>query len=75
MYDLEKILKNINKIIGISKCNDLDKTKIPLLIKIFEKFREDIDMASIESKTLKAKKLQMIEKIDTTFDKEEKKTI
>ena len=42
MDNKEKIIKNFDNIIGTNKFNNIDKTKFPLLIKVFEQFREDI---------------------------------
>lgn len=38
----EKIIKNFDKVMETKKFNNIDTTKFPLLIKIFEQFREDI---------------------------------
>lgn len=73
MDEVEKILKNIDKIMGTNKYNRIDKTRFPLLLKIFEKFREDIDIPTKTIKTLKEEKLQVLEKIDNSFNEEQKR--
>lgn len=55
MDEVEEILKNIDKIMETNKYNSIDKTKFPLLLKIFEKFREDIDITTKTIKTLNEK--------------------
>ena len=73
MDEVEEILKNIDKIMGTNKYNRIDKTRFPLLLKIFEKFREDIDIPTKTIKTLKEEKLQVLEKIDNSFNEEQKR--
>ena len=73
MDEVEEILKNIDKIMGTNKYNRIDKTRFPLLLKIFEKFREDIDIQTKTIKTLKKEKLQVLEKIDNSFNEEQKR--
>ena len=73
MDEVEEILKNIDKIIGTNKYDSIDKTRFPLLLKIFEKFREDIDIQTKTIKTLKKEKLQVLEKIDNSFNEEQKR--
>ena len=73
MDEAEEILKNIDKIMGTNKYNRIDKTRFPLLLKIFEKFREDIDIQTKTIKTLKKEKLQVLEKIDNSFNEEQKR--
>ena len=73
MDEAEEILKNIDKIMGTNKYNRIDKTRFPLLLKIFEKFREDIDIPTKTIKTLKKEKLQILEKIENSFNEEQKR--
>ena len=73
MDEVEEILKNIDKIMGTNKYDSIDKTRFPLLLKIFEKFREDIDIQTKTIKTLKKEKLQVLEKIDNSFNEEQKR--
>lgn len=73
MDEVEEILKNIDKIMGTNKYNRIDKTRFTLLLKIFEKFREDIDIPTKTIKTLKKEKLQVLEKIDNSFNEEQKR--
>lgn len=73
MDEVEEILKNIDKIMGTNKYNRIDKTRFPLLLKIFEKFREDIDIQTKTIKNLKKEKLQVLEKIDNSFNEEQKR--
>lgn len=73
MDEVEEILKNIDKIMGTNKYNRINKTRFPLLLKIFEKFREDIDIQTKTIKTLKEEKLQVLEKIDNSFNEEQKR--
>ena len=73
MDKVEEILKNIDKIMGTNKYNRINKTGFPLLLKIFEKFREDIDIQTKTIKTLKKEKLQVLEKIDNSFNEEQKR--
>ena len=70
MDEVEEILKNIDKIMGTNKYDSIDKTRFPLL---FEKFREDIDIQTKTIKTLKKEKLQVLEKIDNSFNEEQKR--
>ena len=53
MDNKEKIIKNFDNIIGTNKFNNIDKTKFPLLIKVFEQFREDIIPTTEEYENLK----------------------
>ena len=73
MDEVEEFLKNIDKIMGINKYDNIDKTRFPLLLKIFKKFREDIDIQTKTIKTLKEEKLQVLEKIDNSFNEEQKR--
>ena len=73
MDEVEEILKNIDKIMGTNKYNRIDKTRFTLLLKIFEKFREDIDIPTKTIKTLKKEKLQVLEQIDNSFNEEQKR--
>ena len=73
MNEVEEILKNIDKIMETNKYTRIDKTKFPLLLKIFEKFREDIDIPTKTIGILKKEKLHLLEKIDNSFNKEQKR--
>lgn len=73
MDNKEKIIKNFDNIIGTNKFNNIDKTKFPLLIKIFEQFREDVIPTTEEYENLKKDKLQLLEKINKSFNNEQKK--
>lgn len=73
MNEVEEILKNIDKIIGTNKYDGIDKTRFPLLLKIFEKFREDLDITTKTIKTLNEEKLQVLEQIDNSFNEEQKR--
>ena len=42
MKNAEEILKNFDKIIGTNNAKKIVTSKFPLLLKIFEQFREDM---------------------------------
>ena len=73
MIDIEEFLKNVKKIIGLNEFCEIDINKFPLLLEIFKKFREDIDIPTKENEKLKKEILQLLEKIDTNFNSEQKR--
>lgn len=68
MKNEEEILRNFNKIFEISKIGTIDKSKFPLILKLFEQFREDMFVENEEYKKLKKEKKNLLDKINKEFN-------
>ena len=71
MKDADKILLKFDKTIGTNQY-DIDRTQFPLLIRIFEQFREDMYVESQEYEELKLEKQNIENTIDKSFNDEQK---
>ena len=69
----EKIVKNFDKIMVTNKFNNMNKAKLPLLIIIFEQFREDMFITIKEYEHLQKDKSLLLNKIENNFNDEQKK--
>ena len=72
MKDEEEILRNFDKILGTNKIKTIDKSKFPLILKLFQVFREDMFVETEEHKELKQEKQKILEKINESFNSNEK---
>ena len=70
MKNEKEILENFDKIIGTNK--KIDISKFPLLLKIFEQYRDDIFVKSQEYKELEQEKQSIENKINPNFSDEQK---
>lgn len=75
MKNEEEILRNFDKIIGTDKIKTIDKSKFPLILKLFEQFREDMFVENEEYKDLKQEKQNLLDKINNNFNKNQKQLI
>ena len=69
----EIIVENFDKVMKTNKFSNIDKSKFPLLIKIFEQFREDMFITTEEYEQLKQEKLQLLNKIKNDFSDKQRK--
>ena len=72
MKNEEEILRNFDKIIGTNKIKTIDKSKFPLILKLFEQFREDMFVETEEYKDLKQEKQNLLDKINNNFNNNQK---
>ena len=72
MKDEEEILRNFDKILGTNKIKTIDKSKFPLILKLFQVFREDMFVETEEYKDLKQEKQKILEKINESFNSKQK---
>lgn len=72
MKNAEEILKNFDKIIGTNNAKKIVTSKFPLLLKIFEQFREDMYVESQEYEELKQERQNIVDKINESFNDEQK---
>ena len=72
MKDEEEILRNFDKILGTNKIKTIDKSKFPLILKLFQEFREDMFVETEEHKELKQEKQKILEKINESFNSKQK---
>lgn len=75
MKNEEEILRNFDKIIGTNKIKTIDKAKFPLLLKLFQQFREDMFIENEEYKDLKQEKQNILDKINKNFNNNQKQLI
>ena len=72
MKDEEEILRNFDKFLGTNKIKTIDKSKFPLILKLFQVFREDMFVETEEHKELKQEKQKILEKINESFNSKQK---
>ena len=72
MKNDEEILRNFDKMIGIDKIKTIDKSKFPLILKLFEQFREDLVVETEEYRDLKQEKQNILDKINKNFNNNQK---
>ena len=72
MKNEEEILRNFDKMIGTDKIKTIDKSKFPLILKLFEQFREDLVVETEEYRDLKQEKQNILDKIDKNFNNNQK---
>ena len=72
MKNEKEILENFDKIIGANNAQKMDISKFPLLLKIFEQYRDDIFVKSQEYKELEQNRKNIEEKINLSFSNEQK---
>lgn len=72
MKNEEETLRNFDKIIGTDKIKTIDKSKFPLILKLFEQFREDMFVETEEYKDLKKEKQTILNKINNNFNTTQK---
>ena len=72
MKNEEEILRNFDKMIGTDKIKTIDKSKFPLILKLFEQFREDLVVETEEYRDLKQKKQNILDKINKNFNNNQK---
>ena len=70
MKNEKEILENFDKIIGTNK--KIDISKFPLLLKIFEQYRDDIFVKSQEYKELEQNRKNIEDKINLSLKKKKK---
>ena len=75
MKNEEEILRNFDKIIGTEKIKTIDKSKFPLILKLFQQFREDMFVETKEYKDLKYEKQDLLDKINKNFNNNQKQLI
>ena len=75
MKNGEKTLRNFDKIIGTDKIKTIDKSKFPLILKLFQQFREDMFVETEEYKDLKQEKQTILDKINKNFNNNQKQLI
>lgn len=75
MKNEEEILRNFDKIIGTNKIKTMDKSKFPLILKLFQQFREDMFVETKEYKDLKYQKQALLDKINENFNNNQKQLI
>ena len=71
----EEILRNFDKLLGTNKIETIDKSKFPLILKLFEQFREDMFVQTEEYKDLKHEKQTILDKINKNFNNNQKQLI
>lgn len=72
MKNEEETLRNFDKMIGTDKIKTIDKSKFPLILKLFEQFREDLVVETEEYRDLKQEKQNMLDKINKNFNNNQK---
>ena len=72
MKNEKEILENFDKIIGANNAKKMDISKFPLLLKIFEQYRDDIFVKSQEYKELEQNRKNIEDKINLSFSNEQK---
>lgn len=72
MKNEEETLRNFDKIMGTNKIKKIDKLKFPLILKLFEQFREDMFVENEEYKDLKQEKQTILNKMDKNFNDAQK---
>lgn len=72
MKNEEEILRNFDKIIGTNKIKTMDKLKFPLILKLFQQFREDLVVETEEYRDLKQEKQNILDKINKNFNNNQK---
>lgn len=72
MKNEEEILRNFDKMIGTDKIKTIDKSKFPLILKLFEQFREDLVVETEEYRDLKQEKQNILDKINKNFNNNQK---
>ena len=72
MKNEEEILRNFDKMIGTNKIKKIDKLKFPLILKLFEQFREDMFVENEDYKDLKQEKKTILNKINNNFNTTQK---
>ena len=72
MKNDEEILRNFDKMIGTDKIKTIDKSKFPLILKLFEQFREDLVVETEEYRDLKQEKQNILDKINKNFNNNQK---
>lgn len=72
MKNDEEILRNFDKMIGTDKIKTIDKSKFPLILKLFEQFREDLVVETEEYRDLKQEKQNILDKINKNFNNKQK---
>ena len=72
MKNEEEILRNFDNILGTNKIKTIDKSKFPLILKLFQEFREDMFVETEEYKELKQEKQKILEKINESFTSKQK---
>lgn len=72
MKNEEEILRNFDNILGTNKIKTIDKSKFPLILKLFQEFREDMFVETKEYKELKQEKQKILEKINESFNSKQK---
>ena len=75
MKNDEEILRNFDKIVGTNKIKTIDKSKFPLILKLFEQFREDLVVETEEYRDLKQEKQNILDKINKNFNNNQKQLI
>ena len=68
----EEILRNFDKLLGTNKIETIDKSKFPLILKLFEQFREDLVVETEEYRDLKQEKQNILDKINKNFNNNQK---
>ena len=72
MKNEEKILRNFDKFLGTNKIKTIDRKNFPLILKLYEGFREDMFVETEEYKDLKQEKQKILEKINESFNSKQK---
>lgn len=75
MKNEEETLRNFDKIIGTDKIKTIDKSKFPLVLKLFQQFREDLFVETEEYRDLKQEKQNILDKINKNFNNNQKQLI
>ena len=72
MKNEEEILRNFDKLLGTNKIKTIDKSKFPLILKLYQEFREDMFVETEEYKRLKQEKQKKKKKINNSFTSKQK---
>ena len=72
MNNIEETLKNFDQIIGTNKYTNIQKSKFPLILKIFNILRDDITITSDEYNNLNKCRMSILKNLENTFTDEQK---
>ena len=72
MKNIEKFLENADKLIGSKTIININKNNFPLLIKIFNHYRDEITISTPEYENLKRNKKDILINLENSFSNEQK---
>ena len=72
MKNEEELLKNFDNIVGTNKIKRIDRKKFPLILKLYECFKEDMFVETQEYKELKQERQNIENRINSNFSNEQK---